>query len=434
MLKSRLAKYGVSVCSLLWVLIATAPTAPAATVSSVPVPPALRAALYRQLPNETTATHAFGAASWTAQEVNANDGAPYDDFGYAVAISGNTALIGAPNAEIDGRFLQGAVYVFTESNGTWSQAQKLTASDGTNGDNFGYAVAFDGDTAIIGAPQAAAYGPGAAYVFVQSGGTWTQTQKMLSPYPRFEERFGAAVALSGHVMLVSAPGDTGGDEKGCVYGYLQAGNAWAAFARITANDASTGDFFGVSVALDRYEALIGAPGAGAGAAYLEAPTGNGLLQTKLTANDGAADDYFGRSVAVHGSEAVVGAPNATVNGLYAEGAVYVFGKAGGAWSQTQKLTPPSADASDWDIFGFSLAISGPHLLVGAYGVGAYSGAAYLFGYGSGSWSLSDSFYQNGIWDNRFGTGVALDGTNLLIGANPSAPLETEPGAAYFYHQ
>ncbi len=106
------------------------------------------------------------------QEVTASDGTPGDEFGISVVVEGDTAIVGAAY-ENSG---QGAVYVFTQANGVWSEAQKLTASDGAANDWFGQSVALDGDTAVVGAPQYLNVGNGAAYVFTRSGTTWSAVQ------------------------------------------------------------------------------------------------------------------------------------------------------------------------------------------------------------------------------------------------------------------
>ncbi|HEV7490775.1 MAG TPA: FG-GAP repeat protein, partial [Rhodanobacteraceae bacterium] len=115
------------------------------------------------------------------QEITADDGAPNAEFGVAVALHGTTAMVGAQQANIGANEDQGAVYVFDQSGSGWTQSQKLTSDDGAAFDTFGDAVAFQGDTAIVGAYAATvnnfAY-QGAAYVFTRSNGTWSQAQKL----------------------------------------------------------------------------------------------------------------------------------------------------------------------------------------------------------------------------------------------------------------
>src|SRR5689334_9231823 len=128
---------------------------------------------------------------WTEQKVTASDGTTNSYFGSAAALNGSTALIGADG---DNSF-QGAAYLFTNSNGSWSQGQKLTASDGLAGDEFGYRVALADDILLVGAFTATVGGvasQGAAYVFTQSNGTWSESQKLTASDGGLFDNFGAS--------------------------------------------------------------------------------------------------------------------------------------------------------------------------------------------------------------------------------------------------
>jgi hypothetical protein len=125
-----------------------------------------------------------------------------DGFGSAVGLSGTTAVIGSYGHNND----EGAVYVFAESGGTWTQQQQLTASDGAANDFFGNDLAILGNTLIIGARYHAtsAGQPGAAYIFTQSGGTWTQQQELMASNPSVGDEFGSSVALTSDNIIVGA--------------------------------------------------------------------------------------------------------------------------------------------------------------------------------------------------------------------------------------
>jgi hypothetical protein len=125
-----------------------------------------------------------------------------------VAISGSTALIGA-----DGKRGTGAAYVFVQSGTTWSQQTQLTASDTARNDAFGDSVAILGSTAVIGAPNNS--GTGAAYVFVHSGRSWTEQTKLTASDGVSGDRFGSAVAIYGLEAIVGAPFRNG--EIGAAY-------------------------------------------------------------------------------------------------------------------------------------------------------------------------------------------------------------------------
>lgn len=139
----------------------------------------------------------------------ANDASSSDHFGTFVAIDGDTVIVGA--ADHNGG--TGAAYVFTRSGSTWSQQQKLEPLDGEAGDRFGTSVAISGETAIVGAPgdddidvQA-----GAAYAFVRSGGVWSLEEKLLVPGAIADDTIGSDVAIDGDTAIVSALHD---DEAG----------------------------------------------------------------------------------------------------------------------------------------------------------------------------------------------------------------------------
>ena len=140
-------------------------------------------------------------------ELTASDGAASDEFGYSVAISGDTALVGALHDTVGSNANQGSAYVFVRSGGSWTQQARLTASDGATNNYFGYSVAISGDTALVGAYYATVSGKvaqGAAYVFVRSGTTWSQQTKLVAPDGAAGDLFGDSVAISGDTALVGA--------------------------------------------------------------------------------------------------------------------------------------------------------------------------------------------------------------------------------------
>lgn len=360
------------------------------------------------------------------QEVSASDGVAGDEFGISVAVDGDTALVGA--AYEDGG--QGATYVFMQSNGTWSQTQKLVASDGAANDWFGQSVALDGDTAVIGASQYLNFGNGAAYVFTRAGGTWSESQKLTADDGVGRDQFGIAVAVDGTEALVGAYGV--GFYQGAVYAFAESGGSWTQVQKLVANDASQSADFGVSVALDGTIALIGAYGDASyqGAAYVFGEAGGTWSQSqKLVASDGAANAHFGISVALQGSRALVGAEGATVGANSHQGEAYAFSNAGGTWTETQQLVASNGVA--WDYFGRSVALDGANAAVGAYGVNAQQGAAYLFA-SSGGGPLSETqalTASDGAQGDQYGIWVALSGATLLIGADGADSFQ---GATYFY--
>lgn len=207
---------------------------------------------------------ARSGGTWSQQaELTATDSAAYDQFGGAVAISGSTAVIGAWAKNS----YTGAAYVFIQSGATWSQQAELTAKDGATYDHFGNSVAISGSTALVGAPNKNSHA-GAAYVFVQSGATWSQEAKLTAKDSAANDSFGTSVALSGSTAVVGALGTS--SDKGAAYVFLQSGATWSQQAKLVASDGAADNQFGYSVGLYGSKAVIGAPykSSRTGAAYV----------------------------------------------------------------------------------------------------------------------------------------------------------------------
>lgn len=316
----------------------------------------------------------------TAQ-LTATLGAEYAAFGFAVSLSGDRALMGAPYETVNG-IDTGAVYVFDFDGSHWNQTAKLTASDGAANDVFGYAVSLQGNRAVMGAYQDDDNGDdsGSVYVFDFDGNQWLETQKLTASDGALGDSFGISLSLSADRVLIGAFRDDGtGADSGAAYVFEWNGSTWSETQKLEANDAASDDLFGFSVSLSGDRALIGAyqeddHGGQSGAAYVF-DNNNGLWSQsiKLTADDGGPDDYFGAAVNVQGSRAVVGAPGDDA------GSAYVFEFDGLNWSQSEKLT--ARDGTPNDFFGFSVGQTSEHTLVGAklddY-LGASSGSAYIF--------------------------------------------------------
>jgi hypothetical protein len=342
--------------------------------------------------------------TWTQQqELTATDGAADDEFGNSVAVSGNTAVIGAwgknslylPAAPTTAVAPQGAAYVFTCSGTpcTWKQQQELTATDGARGDEFGNTVAVSGNTAIIGAPYKNSY-QGAAYVFTCSGSpcTWTQQQELLAADGARGDVFGYSVAVSGETAIIGAIGHNN-SSRGAAYVFTCAGTpcTWKQQQELTASDVASGDVFGTRVDVSGETAIIGAPGKTIGnnslqgAAYVFTCLGSPCTwkqQQELTASHGASRDEFGARVAVSGNTVVIGNNSK-------QGAAYVFTCSGtpcswkerrwwpfGTRKQQQELT--AADGVRGDEFGYSVAVGGSTAIIGAAYKNSYEGAAYVF--------------------------------------------------------
>ncbi len=451
-----------------------------------------------------------------------------DEFGYSVAVSGDTVVIGAPGEASSATVINGnqadnsasdsgAAFVFVRSGTTWSQQAYLKASNAEANDMFGFSVAVSGDTVVVGAyredssatgidgDQADNSAPfsGAAYVFVRNDGDWSQQAYLKASNTGAGDFFARSVAVSGDTVLVGAPREDGSatgidgnqaDNKapasGAAYVFVRSGSVWSQQAYLKASNTGNGDEFGYSVAVDDETLVVGAiwedssatgvngnqadkSAFAAGAAYVFGRDGTSWSQQAyVKASNTGAGDQFGSRVAVSGDTVVVGArweaSSATgIDGDQADnsapcsGAAYAFVRnpgAPGSWSQQAYLKASNTGAGDQ--FGWSLAVSGDTVVVGAHmedssatGIdgnqadssAADSGAAYVFVRSSGAWGqLAYLKASNTGANDNFGSSVAVSGDTVLAGASGEASDATgvngnqanngavDSGAAYVF--
>ncbi len=430
----RSASFVVCTILLACALPSHAATPDRLAFSKAPVPAALRDAIHRTL----------DADGWVEmQEIVETDPAFDPEFGYAVALHGTTAMIGAQQASINGNEAQGAVYVFEQIDGTWTETQKLVADDGQTFDTFGHSIVFNGTTALIGAYGAMVndnFSQGAVYAFTLSNGSWVQTQKIVSTDGQAFDNFGYSLGLNGTTALIGADGATVGtqDFQGKAYVFSQAPDGtWTQGQTLTASDGGIGDIFGYSIAFDGTTAVIGAYGNNGyqGAAYVFGEAdGTWSQNQKLVAADGTSNTYFGYATALSGSTLLIGAWGADPGGVDTQGAAYVFTEAGGIWTQTQELV--AADGAEGDKFGHSVALQGTTALIGADGWtdSSAQGAVYAFDGSSGAFVETQTLVANdGQPSFQFGLPVTLDGNTALVGSWLWRSSDgTMPGAAYFF--
>ena len=370
-------------------------------------------------------------------KINASDAAAGDDFGYAVAIDGDRAIVGA-NSNDDVGSNSGAAYIFEKIDDAWVEVQKITASDATSGDLFGISVGISGNYAIVGAHLNDEMGSnaGAAYIFEYDGASWTEDTKLIASDAAAGDFFGFSVSISGDNALVGARFE---NNQGAAYVFNLSGGTWSETTKLTASDANTDDWFGQSVCISGTHAIIGAnqnddAGINSGSAYIFSLSGGVWSEVqKLTASDEMSDDYFGWSVSISGERAVVGTILNDDAGS-ASGSVYVFELSGGVWSETQKLT--ASDAATFDYFGQSVSVSGDHILVGANrndDDGADSGLAYMFKLDGGTWVESQLLSaSDAAGGDFFGHSVAISGNQAIIGANRNDDDGSNSGSAYIF--
>jgi alpha-tubulin suppressor-like RCC1 family protein len=310
-----------------------------------------------------------------------------DNFGQSVSISGNYAIVGAPEYNHNQTTNAGAAYIFVRSGTTWAQQEKLIASDLGGYDFFGRSVSISGEYAIIGAPLwdigSSDTIEGVAYIFKRDGTSWSEQQKLIASDAGANDNFGASVSISGDYAIVGAwPEDEGGSDAGAAYIFKREGTSWSEQYKLIASDSQSNDNFGWSVDIDGDYVVIGAKNGDSnvidsGSAYIFKRDGTTWSQqAKLTASDAAATDRFGWSVSISGNYAIVGAYNNDDNNASSSGSAYIFKRSGTTWSEQQKLL--ASDPAQDDEFGESVAISEDCVIVGAYRKNSYTGAAYIY--------------------------------------------------------
>ena len=375
-------------------------------------------------------------------ELASSDGAANDQFGWSVGISGNTVVVGAPSHSLS-HTDQGAAYVFVMPDGGWgdmTQTAELAASDGAANDYFGSSVAISGNTIVVGADGATVNGnphQGAAYVFVEPNGGWqnmTETAKLAASDGYVGDDFGASIAISGNTVAVGAPYASIGSnfEQGAAYVFVEPPNGWANMtetAKLTAADGAANDIFGASIALDGQVLVAGASNAAvggnasAGAAYLYVEPQSGWVDAtqtaKLTASDSMADDYFGASVSIYQNNVAVGAPSDFT------GAAYVFVQPPNGWQDmTQTAELGVSGITSQLLLGTSIAITSNAVVSGAVGAAGggnpYQGILFVFLESKEGWK---NVYQSGqvvasdgAGGDYFGHSLALSGTDGIVAA------------------
>ena len=413
--------------------------------------------------------------TWTEQEILVSPNASATDFfGYSVAISGDYAVVGAyredPVVPVGGgQYSQtdgGAAYIYYRSGTTWYFQERLTPTDVEHYDNFGLSVAIDGDYVIVGAryeDPGGTQSAGSAYIFVRSqtsswphpvyGSSWAQQAKLTASDKAQYDQFGTSVAIDGLTAIVGAPRkDYSVTDTGSVYVYSRTGTSWYEQQQLTASDAASYDNFGFNVAMDGDTIIVGAPYEetppiqySAGSAYIFVKPyigSNWTQQAKLTPYDPENGALLGHRVDIDGDYAVVGAfiedPSLGFGlSLTDAGSVYIFVRSGTSWSQQQKLT--ASDKAAYDRFGSGVAIEGSRVVIGAMyedDGGGNSGATYVFDRSGSNWTQTTKLINSDAGaDDRTGLGVSLSGNTLITGSyyhTVASAYQQRQGAAYIY--
>lgn len=343
----------------------------------------------------------------------AGDGESGAEFGFSVALSGDTAVVG-----VRVTYEPGYVYVFVRSGAKWVRQQKLLRMDSAVSNGFGLSLALAGDDLLVCAPSGNQ--PAALYWFARDGGTWSQPQKITVSDGGPADGFCAAVALSGGVAVVGAPAaEVGGEPRGAAHVFVRTAAGWSQKQVLIAGDGRLGAGFGTSVSVSDTMILLGAPyhpnpGPRRGRAYAFVLDGGVWHQQRTfeAPADGGGADHFGWAVALSGEDAIVLADDQT-NGGVAE--VLVFSRVGGDWQEQQRLPPAT-----WMSFGpgSSLAASSGLLVVGS----PLTDQAHVFARSGLGWAFQESLMTpDPLGRTYFGLVLAAHGERVLATAPFVAP-------------
>ncbi|WP_437911056.1 DNRLRE domain-containing protein [Sorangium sp. So ce327] len=350
------------------------------------------------------------AASERTALIAVDGSTPIHLNGDAIAMSGDTAIVGAPGS---------AAYVFVKSGGAWTQQARLVPGDGAAGDGFGASVAISADTAVVGAPWGAG-GAGAAYVFVRSGGVWSEQAKLVASGGSSNPA-GGAVAVDGDRAVLSA--------ETSAYVFSRSGGAWSEEVELVA-PAGANAWSAPPVAIEGGTVVVGSPGDrwwqeddGVGAAYVFEASDWGDAH-RLAAHPPETYDRFGSSVAISGGRIVVGAPGTDSPPMpwyrLGRGMAYAFDRGASGWIREARLI--TGDGRTGDGLGGAVAVSGSAAVVGALLADRLDqpdvGAAYVFVPTGGEWveGPQAKLAGSGPTGGAFGKTVAMSGSSVIVGS------------------
>lgn len=383
-----------------------------------------------------------------------------DQFGNSVSISGDYAIVGAFLDDLG--FIpvstnQGSAYIFKRSGDTWIEQAKLSASNGSSGDQFGYYVSITDDYAIVGAPGDDVSGninQGSAYIFVRNGTSWTEQTMLTGSDGESLDNFGISVSISGVYAIVGAYNDDIGadNNQGSAYIYKRSGSTWTQDVKLAAADGDEDDNFGKCVSIFGGNAIVGVPLddiggiVDQGSAYIfkyDLLSSSWGQEAKLTALDGEASDKFGTSVSmsigglVSGNYVIVGARLDNVGSNVNQGSAYIYKLVLSSWTEQAKLTASDGGVSDQ--FGSSVSISGEYVIVGVplndIDGNVDQGSAYIFKRTNETWiEQAKLTASDGAAGNQFGNSVSISGEFTIVGAFLDYIEYVDQGSAYLFHK
>jgi hypothetical protein len=351
---------------------------------------------------------------WTEKSrILPSDGTTLQHFGISVSISGDFALVGA-YLDAQNGLQAGAAYIFQrDSSGEWIELTKLLPADGSAYDQFGYAVSIWGDYAIVGAlfDHVNSVETGSAYIFKWDGTTWTEQAKLLAENGVGTPQFGNSVSIYGDYAIVGAYDDEElGSHVGAAYIFHFDGIDWVQQVKLNASDASLNHYFGHSVSICGDYAVVGSSAAlttTGGAAFIFHRDGTDWNEEAMVeGSSNFTHSSFGLSVSIDGDYIIVGAPDEDTNGNHA-GCAYIFKRDGTAWVEQTMVI--ASDGTEGDKMGWSVFIEGDQALAGApiqESGGVYCGAAYVYsgfvtGVNENAYSSARDFHLEQNYPNPF---------------------------------
>lgn len=358
-------------------------------------------------------------------------------FGGAVDIQGDRAIVGAIGADSShGPF--DSAYLFERTDSGWSFEQELIPSkvQATTA-TFGISVQLDDTQAIVGADLNGelVWQSGAIYVFDRTPTGYSESQKIFHPELTYDGNFGHALSLQGDTLIIGAPGLTGGTPPPAAYAYVRQAGVWTFQQKLVPTiSGDTIERYGTSVAVDGDFAVIGDDGGysqgvnNRGDARVFKRTGTTWQETQLlSAFDTYQNQDYGTAVSISGDTIAIGAPGGG-NNSDRPGSIYIYRFDGNTWNFEQRLRATNAHGGD--SFGWHIELDGNRLVVGQEQFSTKSaGSAYVFERQGTTWQLvSQLTSSDGMLDDYFGSAVALDGNQFIIGASRASPY----GAAYVY--
>lgn len=362
-----------------------------------------------------------------------------DRFSYAMDTDGDRILVGSYLADPLGN-VSGAAYVLDWNGSSYTQT-KIVAYEGNAGDKFGKSCAVKGDTLLIGAPEdwdvLVTEDRGSVYLAIWDGSQFQQTRFVPSDIADDDE-FGTAVALGDDIFVASSPNhDTPVDDIGAIYIFEWTGSSWNE-TKIVPSDGGVNDFFGRSIDMYNNRIVVGnlnndnSNGNDAGAVYIYEKVNGTWTESKLLASDGEIGDKFGSSVSIYEDRILVGAYGVNDNNTFNAGAAYIYDWDGNTWNET-KLTP-SAIVSNSN-FGHTTDLYESRAIVGAYTDdinGISTGSAFVYDLQGGSWTESKLIASDGNSGDSFGYTVSIEGENAFVGAFLDDDFGSSSGTVYQY--